>query len=312
MKMIVYSHEREILNESWSSFLQQQQQAGADPAPDPTPPVDEPIETPFDKIDRSVMDDEQIAILDKSKEDYVKLVKDNRALATKVTKVESVASRYQSDADKARAELQRLQQPKPADEPSHIKQARVLLQKHGLKGEELEKQLPFFADMMVSAVGLAKEAIGHDLGPMAGTVLEQQATAAFTNARQSSQALQDPAIAQEVWDAFVIPEMKAGRPVDPNAINNYAKIVYYDKGTTSNPNNPPPPPVPQPRPTPSPGNFTFPGAQVLAPGNWNPSQNQNVQSQPDGETSAALTAVFSRLTTGTKAWPSGVNKPGRR
>jgi len=311
MKMIVYSHEPEILKESWSSFLQQQQQQ--DPPASSDPPADDVIETPFDKINRAEMDDEQIAILDKSKEDYIKLVKDNRALSSKVVKVEGVASKYQSEADRAKAELQRLQAPKPQDEPKTQKQARAFLAKHGLKGEDLEKQLPFFTDMIASAVQIAKEEIGQDLGPMAGTVLEQQGTNAFTAARQMSQALQDPEVAQEVWDKFVVPEIQAGRPVNPAAVGDYAKIVYFDKGKHTQHQATPPPAVTPPRANPNTG-FTFPGATVLPPGNLYPGQHQNNQpAAPDSETSAALTAVFSRMTSGSNVkWPSGIPKPNRR
>lgn len=320
--MLVYSHEPKIiLKESWSSLLQQQQQqeGQTDPPASPTPPVvenppkEEEIKTPFDNIKLDVLDEQQIAQINAGKAQYIETMKQNRAMSTRIQKVEGVASKYQSEADKLKQQVARLQpQVEAPKATASEKQAREFLSKQGMKSEEIEKQLPFFSGLLEHAVHIAKEEVGRDLGPMAGAVLQQQATSEFTTARGNSQFLQDGEVAQEVWDKFVVPSMQAGQTVSAAAINDYAKIVWVDKAKYQ-PATPTVPVVPvTPPPQPNPGaNFTFPGATVLPPGNWSPT-GQNNNPVVSAEVSSAVTAVMSRLTAGTNIWPKGLAKPPGR
>lgn len=312
-----------ILEESWSSFLQQQQQAepvSGDPAAAEALQGKKEGEVPpdpFANIDLDELDEVQTKAIEAAKIQFATLQKEKAAIETTLEKAKGVASRYQSEADRARAELQKLQPRQEQQISAEEQAARELLIESGVKGEDLEKQVPFFTKMMQKSVAVAKQQIGADLGPMAGSVLNSSAEMAFNNARQTTQFLQDPAVAQEVWDKFVRPCIEQGQQVHPQAIADYAKIVWVDKGLytqqqqPTNPQQPQPQPQPQVR-QPNNGGFTFPGAQVLPPGNWQPPNAQNQQPVVSAEVNSAVTAVMSRLTSGTNIWPKGLSKPGRR
>lgn len=335
--MVLYKYAQEqptILEGSWHSLHQQQQQNPPDQSqqqqqqqqqPPPGNQQQQQQQTPaappdpFAAIDLDLLDEKQTAAITTAKLQYAEAVKQQAELKTSLEKTKAVASQYQSAADKAKAEIARLQpQTQVQQRPPEEVAALEILNRHGVKGEEAEKSLPFWTDMMKQSVNLAKAQIGHDLGPMAGTVLQQSATSEFTNARNSTPYLQDGEVAQEVWEKFVLPSLQQGQQVTAAACADYAKIVWVDKGKFNQqqqqPQNQQQPPVfqQQQQQPPAGGGFTFPGAQVLPPGNWQPANQQQQQQMVSPEVNSAVTAVFARLTTGTKVWPKGLVKPPGR
>lgn len=278
------------------------------------------VKTPFDDIDTDLLDDAAIAKIGEAKAQFIKAQTDARNLQTELQQQKEVASRFQSEADKQRAELQRLQQPK-AD--PYVEKAQAFLAARGASPEEIQKQAPFYADLFKESVLMAKAEIGADLGPLAGTVILHDANTQFTAARALNPEIMDDEVSQETWE-FVQGCVNRGEQLTAQAISNYAKMVFVDKGKhKAQPNVPAPsfvnPAIAQKmnRSTNNSGKFTFPGAQIVPLGSGGNGEIPDAGRPLNEDTRNALQAVFGRLGQGTGIFPKAFTpasggRPGHR
>jgi hypothetical protein len=271
--------------------------------------------TPFDDLPWDELDDGTKAQLEKIKGDFVATLQKSTKLEADLTKTQDLQRRFQADFDRLKAEHEKRNAPPEKDE--YLESVRKTLTDAGYSKEEVDKMAPTFASMFKAVTGVQKKEIGHDLAPMAATVLGREAEAAFYNAQQSDTLgmFQDNEIAQAVWNA-VQERTKAGEPTNANLVANLAKIYWADKQAQSKTGpNPPTPPDPNaPKPFNFPGmrtGLTYPGAGN-APAFNAPADPNAPKTKLDSDTAAALETTFKIMTAGTDAMPKAFAKKGGR
>lgn len=281
------------------------------------------VATPFDEIDLDLLDDAAAAKVTKAKADYIKAQTDSATLQSQLQQQKELTGRFQSEADKQRAELQQLKQ--PTKDP-FLAKAEQFLAARGTPPEEIQKAAPFYADLFKESVLMAKEQIGADLGPLAGTVILHDAQTQFTAARASIPEIMDDEVSEEVWK-FVQQAVQRGEQVPAAAIQNYAKMVYIDQGKHKQPVKTSAPSFVNPsiaqKMNRSTGNvgtgprFSFPGASVVPLGQYPEGGDPSAGTPMNDDTRNALQAVFGRLGQGTGIFPKAFvpaksSRPGHR
>lgn len=286
----------------------------------------------YDTIDWDKLDPQTRTVLEAARTDHQRLATE---AATHSTQLEQERQRTLQ----LQQQLGAPPRTETAKEPDPILDGiTATLRSKGFTQAQIDQQAPILADVMKSALPTFRAAIGHDLAPLAGSVIAHENTNNFTVAQQDPIGMAifaDPEVAQAVWNV-VEQQTKAGKTFSPDAVLNYAKMVYTEHQFTKlNGNNqqqqqqqqqPPAtsaffPQMNQPAPiNRSTGGFSFPGANLRPLVSGTPASTGVAVNE---ETRVALAATFADLsrTTGVApaAFPSdrashgaGARAPQRR
>jgi hypothetical protein len=224
---------------------------------------------------------------------------------------ERLARDFQAKHDSLQAQLARIQNGgNPPPSPADAKQQALLadfekkLVANGVSVEQAKLQAPLMLSMMESYGQSLKADIGRDFSPFAASVMQNEANAAWQEALLHDKlgALQDPAIAQQVWND-VQGMLTASQKVDVPTILNLRNIYYANHVEAGNQTTPPVQNTPPPQ-LPHYQRATFPGAGAAPMRPVAPDPNA-ARTTLDPATAAAINAVVSN-------WKPGVpNVTGR-
>lgn len=196
---------------------QQQQQQQQQTVPDP-----------FKDLDLDLLDDASKAAIEKARGDF-------KTLHDEAKQKQS----YQSEADRLKVELQRLQtegQQKQQQQQQNGKQTERtfvddvydMLVNRGVAPAEAKKAAELQAEITGTAIAKNNEQIQKDLAPTFATIAEQQLTNSFQSAMMQVPAMQEhPELAQAVWEQAQ-EATKAGVKLSPAALVDLSKIHYYN------------------------------------------------------------------------------------
>lgn len=278
--------------------------------------------TPFDDIAWDELDDVTKASLTKAKDEYVATLQREGKLKADLQHQTGLTQQFQSTADQHRAKLEQLTGGVKRDDPDPILTVvQTQLKNLGYKEEDIVKIAPAWAKMLQDAGNIQRTQLGHDLAPLATTVLASSATQAFEQARtQSSDPLgylQDDEVAQSVW-TVVQDRISKGQETTPAIVTNLARMAWAEsmekKAIKGEEIKLPTARIPTPLPNVTATRFSFPGAgnNGLAPA-IPPTRDPNAaRTQLDADTANALAQTFGHLEDATglapKAFKKGVKK----
>lgn len=283
---------------------------------------EEDIKTPFDDIDLEELDEATRTKITEGKKQFIATLQRTTKLNTDLEHVQSLARRFQGEADKAKAEYEKLTgKGRNSDENPVLEGVKNDLKASGYADADVEKMAPTFLRLFKTFGGAIRTEIGKDLSPMAGSVLAQEATTAFTSAQNNDPlgALQIPEVAEKTW-GLVQERIKSGTQTTPVIVANLAKMAFMDyaaekaaKGETIELRtfNTPAKPA-------TPGlntNFTYPGSGTVRP-TVTPTREGQAVHVLNEDTQNALASTFGEMGRGTgvypKAFPEGSGKKGGR
>lgn len=191
---------------------------------------DDKIVTPFDHLDLNEFDEDTRKELEKAKTDFVATLQQGKKRDAELVHQQVLARRFQSEADRARQELDKARPKQRKDEPDpYLEIAKKELKDAKYDDANIEKLAPMFANMARKAAEVQRKQIGADLGPLASTVLAQEATNAFQTAQHTDRTgvFQIPEVAQKVWDT-VAARVQAGESTNAEIVKNLGKMVFMD------------------------------------------------------------------------------------
>jgi hypothetical protein len=283
---------------------------------------DAAVATPFDDIDLDELDETTRTKIVEGKKLFVATLQRSTKLNTDLEHTQGLARRFQGEADRAKAEFLKVTGRGREGEPDPVLEGiRADLKASGYADADVEKMAPTFLRLYGTFGANLKKSIGTDLGPMAGKVLEQEATRAF-EAAQSLDSLGMflvPEVAERTWQ-LVQERIKAGSQTTPEIVANLAKMAFMDHASTKADAGE----IIQLQKSTVPArktkegvntNFTFPGASkviIAAPQGGNPNDAKHPLND---DTQAALAQTFAEMGRGTgvrpKAFPEGSERHGR-
>lgn len=192
------------------------------------------VATPFDDIDLDELDPTTREKIEKGKADYIATLQSKTALEGRVSSTEQLARRFQAEADRNKAELDRIfghgRTGGTGATGGTVSEVVVkALTKAGYKESDIQKLGPLFSTMFEEIGGMQQQAIGAGIKPLAETVIAQEAQSAFQQAQAVSPMgiLQIPAVAQKTWE-YVEKRTQSGERSNPELIANLARIAYVD------------------------------------------------------------------------------------
>lgn len=190
---------------------------------------DDKIVTPFDNIDLNEFEEDTRNELTKAKADFVATLQQTKKTAAELVHQQGLARKFQSEADKAREDLKKVQ-PRKEDEPDpYLEIAKAELKAAKYPEDQIEKLAPMFANMSRRTAEVQRKQIGADLGPLASSVIANEASAAFQTAQQNDTTgvMAIPQVAQHVWD-LVGQRVQNGISTNPDFVANLAKMAFMD------------------------------------------------------------------------------------
>ena len=280
------------------------------------------VATPFDDIDLDELDETTRGKIVEGKKQFIATLQRSTKLNADLEHTQGLARRFQGEADRAKAEFEKITgRTRQGESDPVLEGIRADLKASGYADADVEKMAPTFLRMFSTFGNTLKKSIGADLGPMAGKVLEQEATRSFEAAQNLDTLgmLQIPEVAERTWQ-LVQERIKAGSQSTPEIVANLAKMAFIDHASTkadagevielrksSVPTRKPKEGVNT--------NFTFPGAARIIPA-VPTNQNPNGPRTPLNEdTQAALAQTFAEMRRGTgvspKAFPEGSERRNR-
>lgn len=187
------------------------------------------IKTPFDDLPWDELPEADRGKLEKAKVDFIATLQKSTKLETDLQKTTADARKFQSEKDRAEAELKRWKpREQDADDP-YLTAITEELAGAGYNPADASKMAPVFAGMFKRIGVLSRKEIAHDLGPVVGTVIAQEAQNAFQAAygQDPIGMLQVPEVAQAAWD-HVKARVERGEQTDSAIVLNLAKMAYVD------------------------------------------------------------------------------------
>lgn len=261
---------------------------------------------PFKQIDLDNLDE-------KSKEAVETIQKNFATLQKTVEQNNNLVRQFQSDKDKAQAELNRVRSAVadpattvPVDpHKAFAGQVEALMVESGVTPEAAKAQAPIMAKLLEAQRTAIMQEVGRGLQPMVGSVFLQQAENAFNVARSQDRlgAFAIPEVAAAIW-ASCQQIAAEGTQITADTVTNlkamhYLNHVEKNGGTFATLQNNPGVPVPRP-PAPvgvNTGGFSYPGANFAptTPSVPDPNAPRTVL---DPGTKSALQSIFSQMKPG--------------
>lgn len=274
------------------------QQGGAPDAAGAASEVD-----PFAAINLDDLDAGTRTVIEDGRKKFAASQKELKAIQAKAEHDGQLARSFQAKHDALQAQLQRLNGGAPPPTVQDAAQQKLLHQfekeliANGVTEAQAKVQAPLMLSMMTAYGNQLKAEIGQDLSPFANSVMQTEATNAWSQAVANDRlgALQDPAIATKVW-TDVQAMVNARQPVDAGTILNLRNIYYashIEAGGAPVQPLPPTPVIPQ---YPQIGRPTYPGAGAV-PFRQLPPDPNAARTVLDPATAAALEAVKSNWST---------------
>jgi hypothetical protein len=261
--------------------------------------------SPFDDLPWDELDDATKEHLEKAKEQFVATLQRTKRLEVDLGRTTELQRRFQSEFDRLKAELEKARGGPQPEKDDYLESVKVELKKAGYPDAEVDKMAPVFAGMFKSLTQIQKKELGHDLAPMAATVLGREAEAAFYTAMHSDPLgmFQENEVAQRVWD-MVQERTKAGEQTNPAIAANLAKIAWADFQAAKKTNPNPPAPT-------EPPSFNFPGMRTglaipgggAAPSFTPPPDPNAAKTTLNSDTEAALATTFKQMGSDTGVYP---------
>lgn len=258
----------------------------------------------FDAIPLDELDDDTRATIEKIKTGAVATLQRNTELSRNYEIVERNSKQFQSAADKAQAELlkldpnrnnQRREEPDP-----YYEIVTKNLQDSGYTEAEIKKLGPMLTNMLKGVGTVQRKQLGEELKPFASSVLANQTTSAFQMAQQNDplEMLKIPEVAEKTWKA-VCERANTGQENDAAIVLNFAKMFWADHemakksgGGGGGGTLPPTPPAMNT------GGYTFPGSGAvtsIVAASTNPNGPKTVMNE---DTSKAVAASFGTMLKG--------------
>lgn len=268
--------------------------------------------TPFDDIDLDELDEPTKQALAKAKTAFIEQRGQVATLQLSSEKNEQLARRMQSEADRAKAELQRIfgkdgKPPQDTVDP-FLETAKAALQAGGYTEADVAKMAPMFATMLASTATATRTQLGKDLLPLAQQVLQQEAQTAFETAKASDGmgVFTTPEVSQKVWD-YIIERTKAGQKTTPEIAVNLGRMAFFDWAAAERAAGREVKlfggePVATPAPTTAVRTaFSFPGAGAssILPAVPRVADPSAAKHSLNSDTEAALASTFTQMTRGT-------------
>ena len=263
--------------------------------------------TPFDDIALDELDEPTRQAIEKGKKDFIATLQRANKLDVDLAHAQELSRRFQGDADRAKAEYEKItgKQKGGGDEPNPLLDGiRADLKASGYKDEDVEKMAPTFIRMFNTFGGTLKSAIGKDLGPLASTVLTQEATSAFEMAQGNDPMgmLQIPEVAEVAWK-HVQERIKTGQQTSADIVLNLAKMAYMDHAAAKAAKGEPIEFTVVPASTDRKSmntTFSYPGAGRISPTIAAiPQDGKGAKTVLNSDTAAALASTFKDMTRGT-------------
>jgi len=188
---------------------------------------DDKIVTPFDKLDLDEFDEDTKKELTAARATYVATLQEAKKTKADLAHVSGLAKRFQSEADRLKAEHNKNDKKEP-DDP-YLEIARAELKAANYADADIAKLAPVFAGINRRSAEATRKQLGHDLSPLAGTVMAGEATTAFQQAQQNDRIgfMHIPAVAQKTWE-IVQARIADGQPANEAVVSNLGKMVYVD------------------------------------------------------------------------------------
>lgn len=280
---------------------------------------DATVETPFDDIDLDELDETTRNKITEGKKQFIATLQRSTKLNADLEHTQGLARRFQGEADRAKAEFEKITGRSRQAEPDPVLEGiRADLKASGYADADVDKMAPTFLRMFSTFGTTLKKSIGADLGPMAGKVLEQDATRSFEAAQSLDPLgmLQIPEVAERTWQ-LVQERIKSGSQTSPEVVANLAKMAFIDHASTKADAGE----VIELRKSSVPTrkskeglntNYTFPGAARIIPAIPTNHSASAATTPLNEDTQAALAQTFAELGRGTgvrpKAFPEGSEK----
>lgn len=193
------------------------------------------VKTPFDDIAVDELGPTERAAIESGKLQFRTLMANQKGLETRLGQQEILTRRFQSDADKSKAELNRIFGHGATGATGTTGDTEVsqvvkdALKSAGYKDQDIERLGPMFSTMLQQVGAIQKKDIGQHLQPMAAKVIENDATSAFNLAKDTSPmgSLQIPEVAEKVW-TYIQERTKAGQATTVEIIHNLSKMALID------------------------------------------------------------------------------------
>ena len=269
----------------------------------------DPILAVFESLPWDELDDDSRSKLEKARDASVATSQQARKAADDLKTAQELQRRFQGDADRLRAELEKAglgekKQQQQQDDPIHSAVKEELL-RAGYDADNATKLSPVFASMFKRIGAIQAQELGTALQPMANTVLATQAQDAWQVAVQSDALgmFQEPTVAQRVWD-FVKERVAKGEPTTPEIVANLGKMAWADHLMEKHAKGEEvklPAPGELPKAPPMPGmntGFTFPGAGNFSPIVRAPADPNAARTILDVDTANALASSFKTMLSG--------------
>lgn len=274
------------------------------------------IATPFDNIKWDELDDETKTHLEQAKADFVATSQQSAKLKVDFEHQAGLARRFQSEADRAKAELDKVTgRSQQQDADPILTVVKDKLKAANYSEEDVAKLSPVFAAMFKDVGQVQRAQLGRDLAPLAGSVLTTEATNAFNMAKSNDPMgmLSDNIVAEQVW-TLVQDRVSKGLETNADIVLNFAKMAWMDQAAAKiqkgekvefAPTSSTPPGM-----IAAPAKFTFPGAGAngLTPAFTRVPDPNAARTTLNEDTQNALAETFAALGTSTglrpKAFPA--------
>lgn len=258
------------------------------------------VQDPFAGIDLDDLDEGTRKTIQDAQAKFATLQKEAEETKRIALATEKQAREWQGRYDKMQADIKKAGGGADAQQDKQnalLTQMEQTMIKRGVSPEQAKIQAPMMMEMMESYGTSLREQIGRELAPMAGSVMQQEATNAWNEALSKDKlgALQNPEIAKQVW-ANVQSLINTGQPITAAVVTNLRNMAWAEHVETNGvpPTTQPMPNYSQPPQLPNFGGGGYPGAGV------NPYQPAIVdpnapRTQVNSDTHAALAATFARM-----------------
>jgi hypothetical protein len=184
--------------------------------------------TPFDRLDFNEFDEETRKELETARAAYVATLQENAKTKVELAHVTGLSKRFQSEADRLKAE-QNKSKKDDEKEDAYLEIAKAELKAANYPPEDITRLAPVLANINRRSADATRKQLGHDLSPLAGTVMATEATTAFASAQQNDRIgfMSIPAVAQKVWE-LVQERTTQGQVTNEAIVANLGKMVYVD------------------------------------------------------------------------------------
>lgn len=188
------------------------------------------IATPFDNLAWDELDDETKGKFEKAKAEFIATSQQNAKDKAALEHQTGLARRFQSETDRLTAELNKGKQLLQDVDPI-LTEVTAEFKAAGYKDEDVVKLAPTLAKILKKTGDIQRADIGKALAPLATTVLANDATNAFEQARSQVNDplgyLQDNEIAEKVW-AIITDRVSKGMETTPAVVTNLARMQWAE------------------------------------------------------------------------------------